>query len=78
MLRKVLVIVALAAIIVFSVSGCKKERPVESKPPESEQAAPKTMAEYEADAKKEINKKNMAAELEKLEKEIEEDIRLGR
>ena len=67
MLRKALVIVAVAAISVFSLSGCKKG------PSEAERGEEvvKTKAEYEADAKKKINKKNMVKELEKLEKEIE-------
>jgi uncharacterized membrane protein (DUF106 family) len=71
MMRKVLVIITAAAVIsVFCLSGCKK-RP--SKPEPGEEVV-KTMAEYEAEAKKQITKKNMAKELEKLEKEIEEDI----
>ncbi len=69
MLRNVLII-AVAAISVFWLSGCRK-RPSE---PESGEVTVKTMAEYEAEAKKEINKKNMARELKKLEKAIEEDI----
>ena len=70
MLRKVLVIVMAAAIGVFCMSGCKK-RSSEAAP---EQEAIKTTAEYEADAKKEISKENMAEELEKLEKAVEDEI----
>lgn len=67
MLRKVLVIVAVAAISVFCLNGCKKS-PEESEP---EKKTPKTLADYEAEAEKEITKENMAAELDRLEKEIE-------
>jgi len=67
MFRKVLVIVAAAAISVFYLSGCKKS-PEESKP---EKKTPKTLADYEAEAKKEITQENMAEELGKLEKKIE-------
>jgi len=74
MLRKVLVITAAVAISAFCLSGCKK-RPSE---PESDEVTVKTMAEYEAEAKKKINKKNMVKELEKLEKEIEDDMRQER
>jgi hypothetical protein len=69
MLRNTLII-AVAAISVLWLSGCRK-RPSE---PESGEVEIKTEAEYEAEAKKKINKKNLTKELEKLEKEIEEDI----
>jgi len=74
MLRKVLVVVALAATIVFSASGCKKRSTEPNTPDEPEV---KTMAEYETEAKKEITKENMDEELEKLEKEIEQEIGEG-
>ena len=73
MLRNVLII-AVAAISVFWLSGCRK-RPSR---PESGEVEIKTEAEYEAEAKKEINKKNMASELKKLEKAIEEDVQQER
>ena len=34
----------------------------------------KTVAEYEADAKEQINKENMAEELQRIEKALEQDI----
>lgn len=65
MLRKVLVVAAVAAIVVFWFSGCKKSSD------QSDAEAPKTMVDYEAEAEKEITKETMAEELDKLEKEIE-------
>lgn len=70
MLRKVLVIVAVTAISVFCLSGCKKR----SSKAESGQEVLKTMAEYEAEAKKQINKENMAEELERIEKTLEQEV----
>lgn len=74
MLQKVLVIVAAAAIIVFCLSGCKKR----SSEPEPGGEVPKTMADYEAEAEREINKENMAEELEKIERAIKSEMRLER
>jgi len=70
MFRKVLVIVAVTAISVFCLSGCKKR----SSEAESEEEVLKTMAEYEADAKEQISKENMAEELERIEKALEEEV----
>ena len=70
MLRKVLVIIALTAITISCISGCKK-RSAEDEP---EQITLKTMAEYEAEAKKQITKKNMASELDKMEKAIDQEL----
>ena len=70
MLRKVLVIVAATAISVFCLSGCKKR----SSEAESSQEVLKTMAEYEVEAKKQINKENMAEELERIEKTLEQEL----
>lgn len=64
MLRKVLVIIIAAAIGVFSLSGCKKKSDEEAK----------TAADYAAEAKEEINQENRDAELDALEKALEEDI----
>jgi thiamine biosynthesis lipoprotein ApbE len=71
MLRKMLVIAVAAAMATFCLSGCKKS-PSETKP-EPNEAAVKTMAEYEAEAKKDITKENMNAELKKIEKEVEKE-----
>ena len=70
MLHKVLVIVAATAISVFCLSGCKKR----SSEAESSQKVLKTMAEYEDEAKKQINKENMAEELERIEKTLEQEV----
>jgi hypothetical protein len=69
MLRIILVVTAVLAISIFCQSGCKKKAG-ETK---SEQP-PKTTAQYEADAKKQITEDNMQQELRKLEQEVEQDI----
>jgi len=76
MLRKVLIIVAVVAMVAFYASGCKKSPDESGSSPDREVEAPKSIAEYEAEAEKEITEENMLAELEKLEKEIERDIPL--
>jgi hypothetical protein len=70
MLHKVLIIVAATAISVFCLSGCKKR----SSEAESSQEVLKIMAEYEAEAKKQINKENMGEELERIEKTLEQEL----
>ncbi len=70
MLRKVLIIVAMVAISVFYLSGCKKS----PSNLESSEEVVKTMAEYQTEAKKEINKENMADELDKIEKALEQEL----
>jgi len=70
MFRKVLVIVAVTAISVFCLSGCKKR----SSEAESDEEVLKTIAEYEAEAKEQINKENMAEELERIEKALEQEL----
>jgi len=70
MLRRIIVVAAVAAISVFWISGCKKSPSSASKP---EQEVVKTQAEYDAEAKKDITKDNMASELEKMEKNVEQE-----
>ena len=79
MLRRIMLVLAAAAITFFSLAGCKKRTPK----PESEQADQsqqakkkilKTMAEYKTEAEKQITKKNMAEELDKIEKEIAQEL----
>ena len=70
MLRKVLIIVTVAAISVFYMSGCEKS----PDNLESSDEVVKTIAEYQADAEKEISKENMADELDKIEKELEQEL----
>ena len=70
MLREVLVIITVTVLSVFCLNGCKKR----SSEADSSQKVPKTMAEYEAEAKEQINKENMAEELEKIEKALEREV----
>jgi len=67
MLRKVLAIVAVIVICAF---GCKRR----SSESEGGGEKLKTTAEYQAEAKEQINKENMAEELEKLEKAMQQEI----
>lgn len=69
MLRRLLVLIALATITVLCLSGCKKT----SSETEAQQDVVKTEAEYKAEAEKEINEDNMAAELEKIERAMEQE-----
>jgi hypothetical protein len=68
MLRRIIVILAVV-VIAIGLVGCKKSsRPSAAPKPEGEV---KTDAEYEAQAKKEINKDNMAGELDKIDREMQ-------
>ena len=69
MFRKLLVIAAVVAISFFCLSGCKKS-PGGAEP---EQEV-KTMAEYEAEAREQINKENMDKELKSIEKQLEQEL----
>jgi len=69
MLRKILTIVIQAVLYLALLSGCKGS----SSESQTEQEAVKTEAEYKAEAEKEINKDNMAAELDKIEKSMEQE-----
>ena len=69
MLRKILTIVVQAVLCLSLLSGCKGS----SSDTQSEQEAVKTEAEYKAEAEKEINKDNMADELDKIEKAVEQE-----
>ena len=62
MLKKLIVILCIAAVFGCFVSGCKKDT-----------TKAQSKAEYEAQAKKEITKENMVSELDKLEQNIEQD-----
>ncbi len=74
MFRKVLVIVTVTAISVFCLYGCKK-RSSEAEPDEE---VLKTVAEYDSEAKKQINKENMADELDSIEKALEQELSQSR
>jgi uncharacterized protein (UPF0254 family) len=71
MLRKAFSIAVVTAAVLLYVSGCKKS-PDEGGPEPSAKAP--TVEDYRAEAEKEITKENMAEELERLEKEIEQEI----
>ncbi len=63
MLRNILTLIIIAAITVFGLNGCKKS-PTKSK----------TTADYKAEAEEQISKENMLAELEKMEKAVDDEI----
>lgn len=70
MIRKILLISVVVAMVVFYLGGCKKsESGTEPNRPQT-----KTQAEYETEAKEQINEDNMDAELERIEKELEEEL----
>ena len=62
------IIILITAAALFPVNGCKKKETLRQEPNESEI---KTTAEYEAEARREINKDNMAEELDKIEKAVD-------
>ncbi len=70
MLRKVLVIIVSASISFFYFSGCDKA----SNDTEPNEEVVKTDAEYEAEAEAQINEENMAEELAKIEKALEQEL----
>lgn len=70
MLRKVLVSAVSIMIGLSCFSGCRKS----SSDAESGQEKVKTMAEYRSEAKKEINRENMAKELDRIERELEQEL----
>jgi len=66
MLRSILVLAVTIVMLLFSANGCKKD----SKGPETTEETAKTSADYEAEAKKDINEDNMEQELDKVEQEL--------
>jgi hypothetical protein len=74
MLRTILIIAA-AAIIGLGAGGCKKDPDQTGTEGEPNELTAKTQAQYEAEAEKEITAENMQAELEKLEMEINRELR---
>lgn len=71
MLRRIIVIAVVAAISAFWMLGCKKTPSSDASKPQEEVV--KTQAEYDAEAKENITKDNMASELEKMEKDVEQE-----
>jgi hypothetical protein len=72
MLRKTLLVFTAAVISLSALAGCKKRSEPEPQPQQV-----KTKAQHEADAENEITKQNMETELERLEKEIQDEINRG-
>ena len=70
MVRRISVLFTLIVVWLSLLGGCKKD----SGEAEPEPEAVKTVAEYRAEAEKEINEENMEDELKKLEEAIEQDI----
>ena len=70
MFRKIFLIAAVAAIGFFCINGCKKSSPGDQP---AEQAG-QTAVDYKVQAEKEITEKNMAVELDRIEKSLEQDI----
>ncbi|MCU0917221.1 MAG: hypothetical protein MUC88_22050 [Planctomycetes bacterium] len=58
-----------AGVCLLSICGCARK----SNTPAAPQEKTKTAAEYKAEAEKQINEKNMAQELGKLEQEVNAD-----
>jgi hypothetical protein len=69
MLRAMRILTIITVVLLFSINGCKKE----SKSPEAGEETVKTAAEYDAEAKKDINEENMNQELDKLDQELEQE-----
>jgi biopolymer transport protein ExbD len=78
MFRKLIAIIVIVALAV-AVIGCKKTPPPARQDQKPTQKAEvkvkaKSPAEYDAQAKKEITPENMQAELDRIEKEVQQDI----
>jgi hypothetical protein len=67
-----LITVAVVVILTVAGAGCKK-KPASPNQPASPKAAVKSQAEYNEMAKKQITKDNMQAELDKVEKEVQQE-----
>ena len=70
MVQRISVLFTLTVVWLCLLGGCEKD----SGEAEPEREEVKTMAEYRAEAEKEINEENMEDELKKLEEAIEQDI----
>jgi predicted small lipoprotein YifL len=72
MIRKLTVLVVILALAV-SMAGCRKKSTPPPPPSTPQKTEVKTQAQYEAQAKKDINSTNMQAELEKIEKDVQKE-----
>lgn len=68
---KLITLIVVFVLIVTS-AGCRK-KPAAPAPAEPNKTEAKTQADYDAQAKKDINSTNMQDELQKLEKDIEKE-----
>jgi len=68
MLRKLFVVVVVVALTV-AVFGCRKKPAAET----PQKIEVKSQAEYDSRAKKEIDSNNMKAELDKIEKQMQQE-----
>jgi len=68
MLRRILLVGAAIVVVCWCLGGCKGKSGTEPN-----QETVKSKAEYEAEAKKEITKENAGAELDKIEKELDQE-----
>ena len=74
MLSRILIVVIAVLLSVVCLTGCKKGGPqTDNEPTDVNQI--KTPAEYEVEAKEQIDKSNMLDELEKIEKSVEQESR---
>lgn len=71
MLRKIFIMIVLATLSLFYISGCDK---TSSDTESSEQVEVKTNAEYEAEAETQITEENVEDELKKLEAAVDKEI----
>jgi len=69
MLRKLITVMAVAALIATGF-GCRKKTAAGTAPQKTEV---KSQAEYNEMAKKEITSENMRAELDKIEKQVQQE-----
>jgi len=70
-LRKLIAVVVLVALTV-AFSSCRK-KPAQTAQPAPQKTEVKTQAEYDQQAKKEIDSNNMQAELERIEKQMQQE-----
>ncbi len=75
MLRKTLLFITVTAICFWGLAGCKKSTGEKEAKKQTENVQVKTLKQYQAEAKEQINKKNMAEELDKIEKELEQELK---
>lgn len=70
MLKKILAVLTIISVIIIVFAGCKKKSP-QAKP----QSPPaETATGYQVGTEQEITEENMAAELDKIEKQLEQEL----